>query len=106
MGDTNQPVHISSMFSGFKFEARKTRRTRRGDLIDAFIEQLGPGYYEHTGKKLSPAFLSRFFAIRKMDCDQMYCFYQDCKRAKSFSKYFWWSTSSKANTPSDHSRII
>ncbi len=96
------PVHIASMFSGFNFEVRKSRRTQRGDLLDSFMEQLKPGYEAFTHKKLTYAFLSRLFAMRKMDTHQMYCLHQDCKRAQSFSKYFWWAMAESRRMQAKH----
>lgn len=95
MEPTKSPVHIASLFTGFKFEAKKTRRSKRGDLLDAFIEQLEPAYSEFTGNKMTHARLSRVFAIKKIGTEEMYWLYQECKKASHFSKLFWYKMSQK-----------
>lgn len=99
MEDTKQPVHIANLFTGFKFEVKKTRRTKRGDLLDAFIERLEPEYSNFTGKKLTYAMLARIFAIKRMDCEDMYCLYQECNKANHFGKLFWYKIKTIESKP-------
>lgn len=82
---------IANLFGQYTLAPKRTRRTPRGDLIELFMAELNPPRVTMKLKPLSFPFLSRFFKERNMDDHQMYCFYQDCKRAKVFGSYFWWS---------------
>lgn len=85
-----QPV--ANLFGKYVLEPKRTRRTPRGDLIELFMSELNPPRRAMKLRDLSFPYLSRFFKERKMDEHQIYCFYQDCKRAKNFGSYFWFAT--------------
>lgn len=62
-------------------------RTEREELLDRFLARLNPARTEANLKPLSYAGLAAKLA--KIPTGDLHSFYQNCDRARSFSRLFW-----------------
>jgi hypothetical protein len=61
----------------------------RGEMFDKFLEKLNPGREEVGLRPYSHARLSKM--LEHLSTSELYPFYRDCLRAKTFSAYFHWA---------------
>ena len=88
----SKPIQTTAqLFSGYTLSTKRTRRTERGDLLEQFLAELNPPRIQAGYKPLLISYISLKFSSVKMSTPEIYRFYQDCKRAKNFSTYFWFS---------------
>lgn len=81
----------ASLFSGLgRFEVKKGNRgSRRGEMLDKFLDRLNAA---RVGTKYKPLSIKRVaMMLAHVPTDDLYPFYKDCERAKTFSAYFHWA---------------
>jgi hypothetical protein len=78
------------------------RGSERGDMLDKFLVRIEEVRQANGFSKLGIKRLASMLA--HIPTDQLYPFYQDCERAKSFTAYFHWSLKAQnraKSVPSD-----
>ena len=74
------------------------RGSERGDLLDKFLVRIEATRKANGFAKLGIKRLATMLA--HIPTDQLYPFYQDCERAKSFTAYFHWSIKNQSSEKS------
>lgn len=82
---------LGSLFKNYELKkTEKNIRSERDELIQRFVDK-GAIRVRRKGK-LEPA-TAKEIAILLRDCptSDLHAFYEECNRARSFSRWFWWS---------------
>lgn len=68
----------------FTFEVKKSRRSDRGDLLDAFLLNLNESREKDGYKKMSFGRIAKLLKGKNL-----YVLFKECERSKNFSQTFW-----------------
>ena len=79
-----------------RFQVVKGNRgSQRAELIEKFLERVTATRQANGFRAISPARMGKMLA--HIPTDQLYPFYRDCERARSFTAYFHWSLKPDGN---------
>lgn len=73
-----------------------TARSERDSLIQLFVDRKAIHIRDRASKELRPA-TAREIAVKlsHIPTGDLYAFYKQCDRARSFSRYFYWALKPK-----------
>ena len=84
-----ETVNLCSNFSVDNFQSEHLTRNK---LLELFLKEINTARLNTKYKPLTIRAIAIKLAQSKVVSEhELYMFYQDCKRAKSFSAYFFWS---------------
>lgn len=76
---------------------RKSRITEYSEIVQKFLDELNPSRVLKGLPPVTYPIMGFHLKRARMSLKSLYPFYEECRRAKNFSAYFWWYLKERKN---------